>query len=627
MRPLLQLGLRLWDHNMRRQQQGIARRVVAFCLACLLWPATASLAAPLATASAPQASQAPGDAELRFQALNKQLADGLQEVQSQRQKVAEELKAAQKDLLDAQRKSIDWWFAALAVLTTIVAALGALLPYLMGRKDKELLQSELQNARDLVTSIRGHERQAAQVSEQLAKYQSGAPTDAAERTAVKQEAQTVKDDPAASAVEKLRARAVLASQVDSPTTDQAEAAYELWLALSVVDASNASAHFNAGYWAQDLFERSRADARSVWFSRLARHYASALTQNPASHDAAFNWGLALENHAQAMAPTELVEARRLWTQAGEKYAQALAIKPDKHDAAHNWGVALNDEAQLMAPSDLAGARRLWALATENYAKALAIKADKHETAYNWGIALNEEAQAVAPSDLAEGRRLWALAGEKYAQALAIKADVYEAANNWGIAFSREAQAVASSDLAEGRRLWALAAEKYAQALAIKADKYEAANNWGVSLSREAQVVAPRDLAEARRLWALAAEKYAQVLSIKADEHEAANYWGTVLLLEGSAVAPTEPATARDLWLQACEILERHVAAHPDGRSVIAYNLACAYALCGDAARAVDQLTLSYEAKLLPAYWREDKDLDPIRRTPEFQAWVQKTFPS
>ena len=188
--------------------------------------------------------------------------------------------------------------------------------------------------------------------------------------------------------------------------------------------------------------------------------------------------------------SDLPAARRLWAAAAERYAQALAIKPDMHEAANNWGTALNAEARAVAPTDLAEARHLWAAAAERYAQALAIKPDKHDAAYNWGYALDDEARAVAPTDLAEARRLWAAAAERYAQALAIKPDKHEAAYNWGSALDDEARAVAPTDLAEARRLWAAAAERYAQALAIKPDVHEAANNWCAMLSTQYHLLKP-----------------------------------------------------------------------------------------------------------------------------------------
>jgi hypothetical protein len=42
-----------------------------------------------------------------------------------------------------------------------------------------------------------------------------------------------------------------------------------------------------------------------------------------------------------VAVTNLTEARRLWSEAGQRYAQALAIKGDTHEAAYNWGNTLN----------------------------------------------------------------------------------------------------------------------------------------------------------------------------------------------------------------------------------------------------------------------------------------------
>jgi hypothetical protein len=140
------------------------------------------------------------------------------------------------------------------------------------------------------------------------------------------------------------------------------------------------------------------------------------------HEAALNWGNALDDEAQAVAASDVAAARTLWQRAGEKYQQALTIKPDKHEAAYNWGLALANEAQALAASDLAAARTLWQQAGEKYQQALTIKPDKYDAALNWGVALADEAQALAASDLPAARALWQQAGEKYQQALTIKPD-------------------------------------------------------------------------------------------------------------------------------------------------------------------------------------------------------------
>ncbi|PXX77026.1 TPR end-of-group domain-containing protein [Rivihabitans pingtungensis] len=203
-----------------------------------------------------------------------------------------------------------------------------------------------------------------------------------------------------------------------------------------------------------------------------------------------SWAWVKKGNAQAREAQSLAEsgdlpaARALWKEAGKRYAQALKIKPDMHEAAYNWGYALAQEAQALAASDLPAARVRWQQAGERYAQALEIKPDKHEAAYNWGWALTQEAQALAASDLPAARALWQQAGERYAQALEIKPDKHEAAYNWGSALTREAQALATSDLVATRALWQQAGECYAQALAIKPDLHEAANNWGAALLNE-----------------------------------------------------------------------------------------------------------------------------------------------
>ena len=336
-------------------------------------------------------------------------------------------------------------------------------------------------------------------------------------------------------------------------------------------------------------------------------------------------GIALAREAQSLVKSgDLPAARALWQQAGECYAQALVIKPDKHDAAYNWGNALDDEAQALAASDLPGARALWQQAGERYAKALAIKPDLHEAAYNWGCALSQEAQALPASDLPAARVLWQQAGERYAQALAIKPDKHEAANNWGRALVQEAQAVAASDLPAARALWQQAGERYAQALAIKPDRHDAANNWGLALYHEAQALAASDLPAARVRWQQAGERYAQALAIKPDMHDAANNWGIALLHEYHAIQHTQPDKAAALLSQAEALL---LQAEAGQLGLAAYNLACVAALQHHPADAIRWLRTCQTHGTLPTedHLRTDADLDPIRNTPEFTTWWAESF--
>ncbi len=380
--------------------------------------------------------------------------------------------------IDTDRKSIDFWFAALAVITTIVAALGAFLPFLLGRQEKELLKAQLQNARDLVTSINEqHDKAVNKVAklEALTSFTSGSKnTDSkADAKEIAKEIQAVMGNPEKyDDIDKLRARAVQASKYEPATEEQALQAYELWKALAVINERDDSALFNAGYWAQALAEK-RSDSDPLGAQKLLEQastkYAQALAIKPDDHDAAYNWGNALNAQASALSSKDPEAAQALWSQACTKYAQALDIKPDKHGAANNWGIALNAQASALNSKDPQAAQALWAQASTKYAQALAIKPDDHEAAYNWGSALNAQASALNSQDPQAAQALWAQASTRYAQALVIKPGMHEAANNWGASLINQASALSSKNPEAALRLLTEALElleKYAKSAPV-----------------------------------------------------------------------------------------------------------------------------------------------------------------
>jgi hypothetical protein len=530
-------------------------------------------------------------------------------------------------VLEGQRKTICWWFVFLAVLTAVLVVFGALVPFLRGRKDKELIQQMLTEARAAVHIIKEHHAAAGRTVEEIKhqldearkiaeNFRSDEVTGGVDVQKTKEAVAAIQQDPEADFKLKLRAEAIAASQ-----DGKAEKAYALWHALAELDPDDSSAQFNTGHWAHCLGEKSRGGDGLGRLRQACRHYQQALTIKPDKHEAAYNWGLALANEAQALAASDVAVARTLWQQAGEKYQQALAIKADMHEAALNWGNALDDEAQALAASDLTAARALWQQAGEKYQQALAIKADMHEAALNWGNALDDEAQAVAASDVAAARTLWQRAGEKYQQALTIKPDKHEAAYNWGLALANEAQAVAASDLPAARALWQRAGEKYQQALTIKPDKHEAALNWGVVLANEAQALAASDLAAARGLWQQAGEKYQQALTIKPDKYDAALNWGVALANEAQAMAASDLPAARALWQQAGEKYQQALTIKPDDESAH-FGSAGVWALLGQVQECCSSLARWRKCKLDAK--RSDLDASPdfdsVRNIPEFQAF-------
>ena len=457
-----------------------------------------------------------------------------------------ELEATQKALysswLDGQRKTIDWWLAFLAIMMGVLALAGVAIPYLMGRKDKELMTQLLKEADKAVADAQQQLHNIKTAALEVGQHRERARADAAAIAAIKdatsgQEqteekkselaaaAKQVKEDPQASQSDKLRAEAVQAA-----TDKDTEKAYRLWAAVVALEPTDHVAQFNTGYWAQ----------------------------------------------MQAEKETETPQRTRFWLQeAARAYAQALQIKPDMHAAASNWGSALNDEAQALAGSDLPAARALWLQAGQRYAQALQIKPDKHEAASNWGIALVAEAKALAAGDLPAARALWLQAGQRYAQTLQIKPDMHDAAFNWGHALAAEAQALAGCDLPAARVLWLQAGRRYGQALQIKPDMHEAAQNWGNALMHE---------------W--------------------------------SALVATDTNAASEILERAITLLQSHAQSAP---AVVAYNLACCFALKGDVPEALKWLDCDTRAGTLPAKLKTqtDKGFDGIRDDSRFIAWFNK----
>lgn len=268
--------------------------------------------------------------------------------------------------LEGQRKTMDWWFSFLAVLTAVMAIFGGLIPFLMARKDKELIEQDKAQIKQRLAEIEGmgfdaashvekihkHEAEAAKAKEELQSYQSGAQV-TANKDKIQQAITSVQKDKVEDTELGLRAAAVAASEAE-----EAEKAYALWNALTQLNKVDATAQFNAGYWAGQLSLNSQGAEKLPWIKLVIHHNEQALRIKPDMHEAAYNWGNALDDAAQAMAATDPAAARTLWQQAGEKYQLALSIKPDMHDAADNWGGALLHEANAIADSDAGRSRAL-----------------------------------------------------------------------------------------------------------------------------------------------------------------------------------------------------------------------------------------------------------------------------
>lgn len=356
--------------------------------------------------------------------------------------------------LEGQRKSIDWLFSALALVTAIVALIGVGALFMVFQSNSKQMQKMLDEVKKVAEKIRLHEESAKQSAlnaqrheeeaeiskEKISSYRSDQLANEIENQEITKAAEQIQHDPQFDPKPGLRAAAIEASLKNQP-----EKAYKLWEALAELESSDIYALFNAGYWAQRLAEKSRGDETLNWLKQASNKYKQALSIDPDFYGAMNNLGLVLVDQAEALASNDLSVARGLWQAACEQYQKALNIKLDFHEAANNWGTALAKEAQELAKSDLFAARELWHEAGAKYKQALSIKPDSHGAASNWGSALSQEAQELAKSDLAAASKLWQEAGKKFQRVLSVKPDFYVAIDSWGTALLNEANAISVTD--------------------------------------------------------------------------------------------------------------------------------------------------------------------------------------
>jgi len=388
----------------------------------------------------------------------------------------DQLEKQQIALLEMQRKSVDWWLTAIGLMLTVFGIVVALVGFWLPREhrarlkvDRAELDVMLKESRESIATMRKHEQTAADAvasakvdankTEELRKKaesymleSSDTKSPQSNREAI-ESARQLEALPQATDTDRLRAKAILVGEQALAKSDHASAekAYTLWAALVELNASDHSAHFNAGYWAHVLRDMASDIQRTHWFEKTERHYSEALRVRPNMHEAANNLGGALDNQARTDVKAGHPDtARNLWSQAAEKYALALKIKPDKHEAAYNWGSALGAQAQAEAAAG---------------------------DAYNWGSALGAQAQAeAAAGELDTARALWSQAAEKYALALKIKSDDHDAANSWGATLLQHASAEAKAGeaeavhrlLASSRKLFADQVAKYPKAATVLA---------------------------------------------------------------------------------------------------------------------------------------------------------------
>ncbi|MDD4964200.1 MAG: hypothetical protein PHI11_09820 [Gallionella sp.] len=249
-------------------------------------------------------------------------------------KQVEELKAKEREhytlIMESERKTIDWWFSFLGVITAVLAIGGAFIPWLMGRKDRELIELDkekikgmLGDATNIISKIQRHEIDAKQKVEEIntmKSFVSG--QENSDPKNLNTIIASVQQDPTANPIDRLRAEAIAASEAE-----QADKAYALWNALTKLASDDANDHFNAGYWAQSLGTKLNGNELIYWMQQAGKHYQAVLAIKPDMPKVASNWASALMREATALNVNNAAEATVLCNRAEQILLQHADAAP------------------------------------------------------------------------------------------------------------------------------------------------------------------------------------------------------------------------------------------------------------------------------------------------------------
>ena len=234
---------------------------------------------------------------------------------------------------------------------------------------------------------------------------------------------------------------------------------------------------------------------------------------------------------------------------------------------------------------------------------------------NWGNLLSDRADAAASPE--EKNAFWDDAQEKYRRATEENEHLADAWCNWGNLLSDRAKAASSPE--EKNAFWDDAQKKYRRATDENEHLAGAWANWGALLSDRAKAAASPE--EKNAFWDDAQKKYRRATD-ENEHHAGAWYnWGT--LLSDRAKAAASPEEKNAFWDGAEKKYSQSSSIKP---ALPAYNQACLAALRnGPLKDILHYLNISLEGEKLPSlrHMQDDSDLDSIRDTPEFKAFIEK----
>ena len=309
------------------------------------------------------------------------------------------------------------------------------------------------------------------------------------------------------------------------------------------------------------------------------------------------------------------------------------VQKDQTDArtmAITWGATLANEG--VKSSNARAARAQWILAGRCYRQAAQIDPTDSEAFSGWGMALSLEAWVLGRTDLTAARAMFRQTGQKFEQALKLDPRNASAAFQWGIALSDEAKALADavpSDLAGASILWKQARQKYALGLQLDPSDVKIVDNWGGTFAIEAGALAASNLPAARELWKQAYDRFEVAVRIDPKFVQASNNFAAAMLQELAALLKASPELRYQADSEMIDLLQKVkkilLALENNAAGDGAYNLACMYALEGQATDAMQWLERSAVAGKLPekSHIASDSNLDSLRNTPAFRAWFEK----
>lgn len=334
--------------------------------------------------------------------LELQFQEKMLDLREKNDKQADELR---EKTLNAWQDSISMWLAIMPILSFII-------PWVMSRNIKRRIRQkwedthaqlkaeadetriEFNSILEEVKQIRADIQQVYQTASENAneienhlqkiKNFNQEKSDSQEQKDAVQAAESLKGNREIPLAEQLCAHAIVLS-AHAKSYAEHEQAFYAWQVVLQLRPNNAQAIFNAAYEARQAYKQGNRLQQSVWFAHIEQGYQQGLELSPNNYWAINNWGITLNDEAQALAQNNRFnEAWGKWNKAYKLFGNALHIKKDFHQAVYNWMFSIMNESHSLkqnqqdqtAQAKLAEAQNLAEDFIQNYPQHAA------ELAYN-----------------------------------------------------------------------------------------------------------------------------------------------------------------------------------------------------------------------------------------------------